>query len=81
MNISDEFSVDFQERSAPMSTDEELKYFEWAFKNNLETRQSYLRKKNPDLKDEEIQAMVDQIDEEAPQQQAGPASILDRLGS
>ena len=81
MNVSDEFSVDFQERSAPMSTDEELKYYEWAFKNNLETRQSYLRKKNPDLKDEEIQAIVDQIDEEAPQQQAGPASILDRLGS
>jgi len=80
INISDEFSVDFQERSAPMSQDEELKYYEWAFQNNLESRQSYLRKKNPDLKEEEILDIVQQIDEEAPQEVKPTGSILDQLG-
>ena len=69
INLGDQFSIDFAEREVPMSTDEEIKYYDWAFKNDLETRQSYLRKKNPDLQEEEIQGIVEQIDKEQPQTQ------------
>ena len=63
-----------------MSTDEEIKYYSWAFQNDLETRQSYLRKKNPDFKEEEIQAIVEQIDAEQPQEADETQSIIDRIG-
>ena len=66
INLGDQFSIDFAEREVPMSQDEEIKYYDWAFQNNIETRQSYLRKKNPDLQEEEIQGIVEQIDEESP---------------
>jgi hypothetical protein len=69
INLGDQFSIDFAEREVPMSTDEEIKYYSWAFQNDLETRQSYLRKKNPDLQEEEIQGIVEQIDAEQPQTQ------------
>jgi hypothetical protein len=62
INLGDQFSIDFAEREVPMSADEEIKYYSWAFQNDLETRQSYLRKKNPDLQEEEITAIVEQID-------------------
>lgn len=68
INLGDQFSIDFAEREVPMSADEEIKYYDWAFKNNLETRQSYLRKKNPDLEEEEINGIIEQIDSEQPQE-------------
>ena len=68
INLGDQFSIDFAEREVPMSQDEEIAYYTWAFANDLETRQSYLRKKNPDFKEEEIQSIVEQIDAEQPQQ-------------
>jgi hypothetical protein len=80
INLGDQFSVDFAEREVPMSTDEEIKYYSWAFQNDLETRQSYLRKKNPDFKEEEIQAIVEQIDAERPQEADETQSIIDRIG-
>ncbi len=80
INLGDQFSVDFAEREVPMSTDEEIKYYSWAFQNDLETRQSYLRKKNPDFKEEEIQAIVEQIDAEQPQEADETQSIIDRIG-
>jgi len=80
INLGDQFSVDFAEREVPMSTDEEIKYYSWAFQNDLETRQSYLRKKNPDLQEEEIQAIVEQIDAEQPQEADETQSIIDRIG-
>jgi len=80
INLGDQFSIDFAEREVPMSTDEEIKYYSWAFQNDLETRQSYLRKKNPDFKEEEIQAIVEQIDAERPQEADETQSIIDRIG-
>jgi len=80
INLGDQFSIDFAEREVPMSADEEIKYYDWAFKNNLETRQSYLRKKNPDLEEEEIDAIIEQIDIEQPQQPDETQTILDRIG-
>jgi hypothetical protein len=80
INLGDQFSIDFAEREVPMSTDEEIKYYSWAFQNDLETRQSYLRKKNPDLQEEEIQAIVEQIDAEQPQEADETQSIIDRIG-
>ena len=77
INLGDQFSVDFAEREVPMSTDEEIKYYSWAFQNDLETRQSYLRKKNPDLQEEEIQAIVEQIDAEQPQAQE--ETLIDQI--
>jgi len=80
INLGDQFSIDFAEREVPMSADEEIKYYDWAFKNNLETRQSYLRKKNPDLEEEEINGIIEQIDTEQPQQANETQSLLDRIG-
>ena len=80
INLGDQFSIDFAEREVPMSQDEEIAYYTWAFANDLETRQSYLRKKNPDLQEEEIQGIVDQIDQEQPQQADETQSIIDRIG-
>jgi len=80
INLGDQFSIDFAEREVPMSTDEEIKYYSWAFQNDLETRQSYLRKKNPDLQEEEITAIVEQIDAEQPQEADETQSIIDRIG-
>lgn len=77
INLGDQFSVDFAEREVPMSTDEEIKYYSWAFQNDLETRQSYLRKKNPDLQEQEIQAIVEQIDAEQPQAQE--ETLIDQI--
>ena len=77
INLGDQFSIDFAEREVPMSTDEEIKYYSWAFQNDLETRQSYLRKKNPDFKEEEITAIVEQIDAEQPQAQE--ETLIDQI--
>ena len=77
INLGDQFSIDFAEREVPMSTDEEIKYYSWAFQNDLETRQSYLRKKNPDFKEEEIQQIVEQIDAEQPQAQE--ETLIDQI--
>ena len=79
IQLGDQFSIDFAEREVPMSADEEIKYYDWAFKNNIETRQSYLRKKNPDLQEEEIQGIVEQIDQEQPEANE-TQSIIDRIG-
>lgn len=76
INLGDQFSIDFAEREVPMSMDEEIKYYSWAFDNDLETRQSYLRKKNPDLEEEEIQNMVSQLDNEKPQAVEQPQGTL-----
>ena len=80
IQLGDQFSIDFTEREVPMSSDEEIKYYDWAFANNLETRKSYLRKKNPDLQDSEIEGIVEQIDSEAPQEANETQSIIDRIG-
>jgi len=80
INLGDQFSVDFAEREVPMSQSEEIQYYTWAFANDLETRQSYLRKKNPDLQEEEIQEMVEQLDKEAPTETNETQSIIDRIG-
>ena len=77
INLGDQFSIDFAEREVPMSTDEEIKYYSWAFQNDLETRQSYLRKKNPDFKEEEIQQIVEQIDAEQPEAQE--ETLIDQI--
>ena len=79
INLGDQFSIDFAEREVPMSQDEEIKYYDWAFKNDLETRKSYLRKKNPDLQDNELDGMIDELNENT-QQEDTTKSILDRIG-
>ena len=79
INLGDQFSIDFAEREVPMSMDEEIKFYEWAFKNDLETRQSYLRKKNPDLQEEEINQIVEKIDAEQPQQADEQGTLIDQI--
>jgi len=80
INLGDQFSVDFSEREIPMSQQEEIQYYTWAFANNLETRQSYLRKKNPDLQEQEIEEMVEQLDSEVPSEANETQSIIDKIG-
>ena len=78
IQLGDQFSIDMSEREIPMSQDEMIKFYDWAFQNNLESRQSYLRKHNPDLNEDEINGIVDQLDQENPQEATGN-SLLDRL--
>ena len=80
IQLGDQFSIDFSEREVPMSSQEEIGYYTWAFANNIETRKSYLRKKNPDLQEQEIDTIVEQIDSEAPEQVNETQSILDKIG-
>jgi len=82
-NIPEQFSIDFSEREVPMSMDEEIKYYDWAFKNDLETRESYLRKKNPDLQDVEIEQILTDLDEQSNSQEPEneTKSILDQIGA
>lgn len=77
IQLGDQFSVDFSEREVPMSSDDEIKYYSWAFTNNLETRKSYLRKKNPDLQEDEIEGIVTKIDEESPETPEG--TLIDQI--
>lgn len=83
INIGDQFSIDFAEREVPMSMDEEIKYYSWAFQNDLETRKSYLRKKNPDLEENELEEMIETLDAESPQEAEADEnqSIIDRIGA
>ncbi len=80
VQLGDQFSIDFSEREVPMSQSEEIQYYTWAFANDLETRKSYLRKKNPDLQEDEIDNMVESLDAEQPQQADETQSIIDRIG-
>lgn len=77
IQLTEQFSIDFAEREIPMSQDEEIAYYTWAFENNIETRKSYLRKKNPDLQEEEIEGIVEQIDEESPQ--TPESNLIDQI--
>ena len=79
VNIPEQFSIDFAEREVPMSQDEEIGYYTWAFANNLETRQSYLRKKNPDLEEQEIDGIIDQIDKENPSEKNEEGTLIDKI--
>lgn len=79
IQLGDQFSIDFSEREVPMSSQEEIGYYTWAFANNIETRKSYLRKKNPDLQEDEIDTIVEQIDAEAPEVDE-TQSIFDKIG-
>jgi len=79
INLTEQFSIDFAEREVPMSQDEEIKYYDWAFKNDLETRKSYLRKKNPDLQDEELDGIIEELNQNVEEQDT-TKSILDRIG-
>ena len=69
IQLGDQFSIDFSEREVPMSSQEEIGYYTWAFANNIETRKSYLRKKNPDLQEDEIDTIVEKIDAEQPSEE------------
>ena len=80
IQLGDQFSIDFSEREVPMSSQEEIGYYTWAFANNIETRKSYLRKKNPDLQEQEIDTIVEKIDAEAPEQANEAQSIFDKIG-
>lgn len=81
IQLGDQFSVDFAEREVPMSMDEEIKYYEWAFDNNLETRESYLRKKNPDLGEQEIAGILEELNADLPQEEDETQSIIDKIGA
>ena len=82
IQLGDQFSVDFAEREVPMSLDEEIKYYEWAFKNDLETRESYLRKKNPDLGEQEIVGIIEDLNKaKEPTEEDASQSIIDKIGA
>ena len=53
LNPEDDISVNFTEIDFPVNVDEDLKRRDWNIKNNVETPIDYIKKRDPDLSDDE----------------------------
>jgi hypothetical protein len=74
IRVPEEFSVDFSEPRFQLTAKEERDQWDWEWKNGLSSKKDYLRKYNPDLEEEEIAQMVEEL---APaQEQEQPGSLL-----
>jgi hypothetical protein len=70
INIPDEYSVDFSEPRFPLTAKEERDQWTWEWGNDLSTPKDWLKKYNPDLTEEEINDMEQELRTEP--QQATP---------
>jgi hypothetical protein len=75
-NIPDEFSVDFSEPRFPLTADEERKQWDWEWANGLSSPKDWLRKYNPDLTEEEISEMAEEIQVQQPAQEENAGDVL-----
>ena len=64
--VPEEYSVDFSEPRFPLTADEERKQWDWEWANGLSTPKDWLKKYNPDLTDDEIEELAEEMQ---PQQQ------------
>ena len=68
IRVPDEYSVDFSEPRFPLTAQEEREQWSWEWDRNLSTTKDWLRKYNPDLSDEELDAKVAEIVPEKPEE-------------
>ena len=81
--VSEEYSVDFSEPRFPLTAQEEREQWSWEWENNLSSPKDWLRKYNPDLSEDEIDDMAEELQVGQPQQEAPDAGTLlaEALGS
>mgnify|MGYP003134207934 CR=1 FL=1 len=60
--IPEEYSVDFSEPRFPLTAKEEREQWSWEWLNGLSDPKDWLRKYNPDLTDEEINEMAEELE-------------------
>ncbi|MAO22618.1 MAG: hypothetical protein CMJ25_17865 [Phycisphaerae bacterium] len=67
-NVPDDYSVDFTEPRFPLTAQEERAQWDWEWSNGLSSPKDWLRKYNPDLDEEEIEKMAEDLSIEQPEQ-------------
>ena len=74
--VPEEYSVDFSEPRFPLTAKEERDQWSWEWSNDLSTPKDWLRKYNPDLTEEEIEEMMEELAPETQQEEAPAAGTL-----
>jgi len=64
INLSENYAVDFEEISFPMSPQEERNWLDWKLDKGIMTQKELLLYFNPDMTDEEIQNKLGEVREE-----------------
>ena len=77
IRVPDEFSVDFSEPRFPLTAKEEREQWAWEWDNNLSTTKDWFKKYNPDLTEDELDEMIEEIVPERPAE-ANAGSLLDQ---
>ena len=76
--VGEDYSVDFSEPRFPLTAEEERKQWDWEWANGLSQPKDWMRKYNPDLTEDEIDDMMEEMQPEQPQQ---PTTLADILSS
>ena len=74
--VPEEYSVDFSEPRFPLTAKEERDQWSWEWSNDLSTPKDWLRKYNPDLTEEELDDMMEELAPETQQEEAPAAGTL-----
>ena len=74
--VPEEYSVDFSEPRFPLTAKEERDQWSWEWSNDLSTPKDWLRKYNPDLTEEELDQMMEELTPETQQEEAPAAGTL-----
>ena len=81
IKVPDEYSVDFSEPRFPLTAREEREQWAWEWDNNLSTTKDWFRKYNPDLTEEELDEIVEEIVPEKPEETTAESFLAEALSS
>ena len=76
--FTNEYSVDFNEPRFPLTAQEEREQWSWEWQNGLSSKKDWFRKYNPDLMEDEIDSLVEELaPEETPAAESpSPGNML-----
>ncbi len=74
--VPEDYSVDFTEPTYPLSPKDEMMYYDWLWKNGLDTKANFLMMKDPDLTLEKAQEKIRRSEEEMSQGNALVTRLL-----
>lgn len=80
-SINEEYSVDFVEPKMYLDPQEEINYWTWKFDQGLDNKQNWYRYNNPDMSDDQIQALMEENQPEENQSEENQNILLNRLRS
>ena len=72
----EEYSVDFSEPRFPLTAKEEREQWSWEWANDLSEPKDWLKKYNPDLTEEEIEEMMEELAPEKQEEEVPTAGSL-----